>query len=672
MRNLFIAIFCLWLTILFPTHSSASVSVPYKTETITADGNVIETQTAYIPIGLFAKETNLRNPEDIYIDNENNVYVADSGTRTVTKLDEQGNILQVYGQDLLKQPMGVYATENAVYVADYGSQKVLKFSANGTLVKEYTRPTSPLFGKSAPYKPQKISVDQRGNLYVIGESATNGIIQLSQDGTFLGYYGANTLKPSVGTFIQDRLVTEQQKSKLFMKVPPAPSNISIDDRGLVYTVTSGTTWEAVRKLNIAGGNLLPPDIAEKTNLTDLAVGKIGNIYTIDSDGIISEYNATGNLLFTFGGKASETNRLGLTMQPTGIEVDNAGKLYVSDREQGVIQVFEPTQFTSILHEGLKLFDEGFYVQSEKYWDEILRLNASFGLAHTAKGEALYKQQQYDEALVEYKLANNKEGYSNTFWEIRYRWLENNLATVFIVLFVLLFARFIIRMVDKRKNILQPVRYIGNKMKQQKLIDELLFIFRFLRHPIDSLYYLKESEKVSILSASILYMVLVVEYIVKIYWTGFLFKNSVIEELNVFLEIGTVLIPLLLFVLINYLVSTITDGEGRFRDVYIGTIYSLAPVIIFILPVSIISNALTYNEAFIYTFAMQVMIMLSIVYLFITIKEIHDYTFWGTVRNILITLFGMFLTVLVVFVLYVLFDQLFDFVSSIIQEVILRV
>lgn len=672
MKKYVIAIFCLWLIILFPAYSSASVSVPYKTETNTADGNVIETQTAYVPIGIFAKESEIINPEDIYIDLDNHIYIADTGTQKVLKFDQEGNILQEYGEGLLQQPLGVFSDTNQnVYVADYGKEMVYKFSESGELVHEYAKPDSPLFGASSPYKPKKVAIDQRENIYIIGEGATNGIIQLSQDGTFLGYYGANTLEPTFGGAMQNFIATQRQRANLFLKEPPAATNISIDEQGLVYTVTSGTEWEAVRKLNIAGGNILPSNMSEEPNLVDLAIGTIGNIYTLGSDGVIYEYDSSGNLLFSFGGNTNDTNRLGLTTDPTGIDADNNGRLYVTDKERGVIQVFEPTEFTTTLHQGLALFEEGFYVESEEYWNEILRLNSSFGLAHSAMGEALYKQQLYDQSLHEFELANDKDGFSMAFWEVRYQWMEDNLAGVMLIIIALFFIRFVIKILDKKKQILNPLRKVRTTLNEFKLLREIFYITNFIKHPIDSLYYLKAYEKVSILSSAVLYVVLIIEYVLMIYWTGFLFTNRSLEEVHLLFEIGKVLLPILLFVVMNYLVSTITDGEGRFRDVFNGTIYSLAPFLLFILPVTLISNILTYNEAFVYNLAILIIIAWCIVLLFITIKEIHDYTFWGTVRNILITLFGMFLTVLVFFVLYVLFDQLFDFISAILQEVTLR-
>jgi hypothetical protein len=119
------------------------------------------------------------------------------------------------------------------------------------------------------------------------------------------------------------------------------------------------------------------------------------------------------------------------------------------------------------------------------------------------------------------------------------------------------------------------------------------------------------------------------------------------------------------------VSTISDGEGRVRDVIIGTAYSLFPYALIALPVAIISNVLTLNEIFLYTFSLNIMWVWTGIMLFIMVKEIHNYTFSETVRNVLVTIFTMALFLLTGYILYVLFNQLFDFVSAIIREIGLR-
>jgi len=54
-----------------------------------------------------------------------------------------------------------------------------------------------------------------------------------------------------------------------------------------------------------------------------------------------------------------------------------------------------------------------------------------------------------------------------------------------------------------------------------------------------------------------------------------------------------------------------------------------------------------------------------------VKEIHNFTVSETTRNILLTLFTMAIFLLTGYILYVLFNQLYEFILGIIREVGLR-
>ncbi|MGD6961074.1 YIP1 family protein [Fictibacillus phosphorivorans] len=658
--------------LLVPISSIASASVPYQTETLSADGQTIETQTAYTPVGTLLPDVEITNPEDIFSDSKGNLYIADSGAKRILVADRNGKFVREIGKGVLKSPTGVYVDEKErIFVADYEEEKIFRFSKDGKVEEEYGKPDSPLFGKSSSFKPQKVAVDRRGSIYVISEGSTNGIIQLSKDGGFLGYYGVNSTEGSFGTFLQKLLTSESKKANMFMKTPPAPDNIALDDQGLVYSVTEGTSNEVIKKLNVAGKNMLFPDISDEKSLQDIAVDHDGNMFVVSSTGEIYEYDSFGNLLFIFGGKDDGTNRLGLFKQPTGITIDPDGRLYVTDKERGMIQVFESTAFSKQVHEGIALFKEGRYVESQKYWEEVLKMNSSFGLAHSAMGSAYYKQQDYDKALEEYEFANDVYGYSDSFWEVRHAWMQENLETVLFALIFFAILYYIVKVIDKKKGILDQPRNGLRAIKKQRLIGELLFLFKFFRHPIDSFYYLKKKRYASILSATILYVILIVEYIYSRFYTGFIYK-TVSSDANLVGEVLLLLVPLALFIVVNYLVSTINDGEGRFKDIYIGTIYSLAPFLVFSPILTLLSNVLTYNEAFVYVFSIRIIYAWCLIILFIMLKEIHNYTFSDTIRNIFVTLFGMVIMLLVVFIVFVLIDQVYDFVYSIIKEAVLRV
>jgi len=226
--------------------------------------------------------------------------------------------------------------------------------------------------------------------------------------------------------------------------------------------------------------------------------------------------------------------------------------------------------------------------------------------------------------------------------------------------------------ERRYKWFDPIRRWLGKLKRIKLVDDLLFMFRFIRHPADSFYYIKKDLRGSLAFALLLYAWVVVVRVLSLYVTAFIFNPyASLSEIRVEIEVIQVVLIFGLWNAANYLVSTISDGEGRVRDVIIGSAYSLFPYALIVLPVAVISNVLTLNEEFIYTFSLNIMWAWTGIMFFIMVKEIHNYTFSETVKNVLLTIFTMALFVLAGYILYVLFNQLFDFVSAIVQEIGLR-
>ena len=231
---------------------------------------------------------------------------------------------------------------------------------------------------------------------------------------------------------------------------------------------------------------------------------------------------------------------------------------------------------------------------------------------------------------------------------------------------------VVRRLDKRYRWLDPARTWLRGLTRVKLIDDFVFMFRFIKQPADSFYYIKKKERGSLLFAGIIYVWVVAVRVLSLYLTGFVFNPFPDVA---FIPVGNEIVMTLLLIVLwnaaNYLISTISDGEGRVRDVIIGSAYSLFHYALFVLPIALLTNVLSLNEAFLYSFSMNIVWAWMGLMLFIMVKEIHNYSFWETVRNVLITIFTMALFVLTGYILYVLFNQLFDFVSAIFQEVRLR-
>jgi hypothetical protein len=220
--------------------------------------------------------------------------------------------------------------------------------------------------------------------------------------------------------------------------------------------------------------------------------------------------------------------------------------------------------------------------------------------------------------------------------------------------------------------LDPVREWLERLKQIKLVDDFLFMFRFIRQPADSFYYIKKDLRGSLTFAFVIYGWVVAVRVLSLYVTSFIFNPyTSTTYIRIENEIVYTILALVMWNAANYLVSTISDGEGRIRDVFIGSAYSLFPYVLFVLPIAIISNVLTMNEVFLHDFSLNLVYLWVGIMLVIMVKEIHNYSFSETVRNVLITLFTMGVFVLTGYILYVLFNQLYEFILAIMQELRLR-
>ncbi|SEM51544.1 Yip1 domain-containing protein [Paenibacillus sp. cl141a] len=645
----------------------AMAAAPYQTGTEGPGGMIVGTQTAYEPDGMIRLDVN--QPADLFHDEPTGkLYIADPGNARIV-VYEENNAPQTIGEDVLSNPSGVYvAADRLVYVADYGLKQIVVFDEQGKLVKQFGRPEEPIYGEKNDFAPKKVAVDKRGNIYVISEGSINGVVQLNNEGQFLGYVGANRTSLSMKMLIQRFIFTEGQKAQLFKSTPPSPTSIVLDYQGLLYTVTNGISSDGIKKLNIVGDNILSSNSWTSDSMVDIDVDAGGNIYTVDVNGLICVYDSFGNLLFMFGGGDDKYERQGLFKSASAIDVTDSGRtLYVADKERNVINRYSITPFGTKVYEGVDQYKQGLYVQSEDIWKEILKMNSYFILSYNSLAESYFKQNQNGKALESFRMAEDKEGYSDAFWKIRNDWLQQNINVVVYTVFAIIVASYVIRTLHRRYRVLQPFVRLRNRLAEIKLVKEIGFMFYFLKHPIDAVQELKERKRATVRSATVLYVWLLLLQVILVYAKGYLFASGDPDQMDLLPIMLTTAVPLLFWVVMNYMVSTISDGEGKLSEVYIGTVYALSPYLIFALPIALISNVLTYNEKFVYDYSMMLIQGWSLLLVCIMVKELHDYTFRQTVRNLFLTVFGIVLAALVIFLLVLLFNQEVEFIQTIIQE-----
>ena len=643
-----------------PVEALTQQSAPYVTYTIGPNGRKVQTQTAYEPAGYFDMDFNLSLPEDM-VRFGDDLYVADTGHQRIVKFNMatgEGTIL-IEG---LSQPTGIHVNEEGeLYVADKTDRVIYHYDAQMTLIQTYGRPDQAIFGAESPFVPMKVTSGPRGILYVVGEGSTAGLMQLNSVGEFIGFFATNTT-----TFSWLQTVSNFFGINRATNIPTSPTNVALDDKGSVFTV-SNLNNQQVKKFNIASQTIL--SMTQGTQPVSVHINNFGNIFTISQDGIITEYDSYGNMIFEFGGLDDGNRVSGLYVNPMDMLTDDDQNLWILDKGTGQIQLLQRSEFANLVHQGLINFKEGIYDLDQ--WEDVLRMNSLFALANASLARGHYRLQAYEEALRYYAIAFDRQGFSEAFWQLRYTWLELNLASVLFLLILVFAALKLWQWGKARLLTLDSVQHVLQQPFMQHVKEDLRLTRHVLAHPLDTYQDIKHLRKSSWLTATLLYLTVLIVSVLEIYTTGFIFQTVNLNQFHLLIHSFTVLGGLFLFVFSNYLVATITNGEGFFKDVYVATAHALIPYIILTPILAIISNGLTYNEWIVYQLLDGLRYLWSGILIVLMIKEIHNYDVKALLKNIFLTIFTMVMLILIGFLLYVLTTQLWNYVESIIQEVILR-
>ncbi|MDY0294194.1 MAG: hypothetical protein RBQ71_00130, partial [Acholeplasmataceae bacterium] len=179
--------------------------------------------------------------------------------------------------------------------SEYQSKTLLRFNFYASKNEPMTiigKPSAPIFQEGYPFAPQKVVVDQRGNMYITSVQSNNGLIMLNNQGEFLTFFAGNPIRLPLVDQIRALMLTDIQKEKL-----RAESNISIDyissvaidKKGFIYTVTSTLEDNVIKKFNVSGKNYFSTNTIGWVGAVDLWVGQYGNIIVVEDNGWINEY-----------------------------------------------------------------------------------------------------------------------------------------------------------------------------------------------------------------------------------------------------------------------------------------------------------------------------------------------------------------------------------------------
>ena len=607
------------------------------------------------------------------------IYVLDTGNDRLLILDTDFKLQAELTQFLwkgepttLNAPEGVFVSkEGLLYIADTGNERILVCDRAGNVQLEILRPDSRLLDETVEFKPRKVLADSNGNIYATMTGVYQGMLLFGPAGEFEGFFGSNTVELSASLLLDrfwKQLLSDEHQENISNYVPEEITNFAIDSKDFIYTVTqTQTVQKKLKKLNPAGDNILDSeDFGEletiwinrtptASRFVDVAVDEAGNINVLDQqNNRIFQYDAEGQQLFIFGGKGYQE---GTFMSPSAMACLGS-RVLVLDSQKANITVFAPTAFGEAVHEAVGYFNDGRYEESEELWRDILRLDHNYELAYISIGKALLAQGRYQEAAESFQLGHDREGNSEAFEALRNQAVHAWFPVICLGILVLL--GLLVWWASSRR-----------KKKKEPKPRRRMSPFAFLAHPIECAEEMKLKKSGSLAYAVLVLLVWMAVTFASYSLTGFRFNQNDPDQMNVFfLFLGT--IPLFaVWVTANWGVSTLADGKGRYKEIFIGSAYALIPYIGASVLAIALSHMLTISEGVYITWVMAAGYIWSGVVMLGVLSGLHEYTFTKTVGSTLLTILGVLVVTFLVFLVFSLIQQAVMFVYSIVNEMLYR-
>jgi hypothetical protein len=199
-------------------------------------------------------------------------------------------------------------------------------------------------------------------------------------------------------------------------------------------------------------------------------------------------------------------------------------------------------------------------------------------------------------------------------------------------------------------------------------SKLKFAFYLIFHPLNGYWELKREKKGDVYAASLILLMLVIIYILRRQITGFIFNYNIISQMNLLVQVTSVVIPFLLWCVANWCITTLVDGEGSIKDIYIASAYAFIPIVLLNIPMLILSRVLTVKELSVYTLIDGIAYIWTGFLMLTGIMTIHQFSLKKTILTIFIAILTMAIMVFLFMLFFSVIAQMINVVLLIYKEI----
>ena len=678
--------------------------IPYKNYTYWtgyANKKPIETKALFNPVDAIdltvfgdSEEMELQH---ICTDMDGNVNILDSGNgliyifspeynhiKTIDGIEYKGEKLKLIGAKGI-----YYDSKNTLYISDSQNKRIICKYSDST-VKLIEKPQNKVIPSDFDFIPTRVTRDKNGFLYILCEGSYYGLIVLSPENEFLGFFGANkvtaTVLDAVTEWITSIFETQAKHEASVKKLPYQMSDIAVSTSGFVCATTTEQNGQ-IRMFAPTGSNILraknqfemidgdsynfadfPSTFVQVTStwgtsteqkFMGITADDDGYIYALDStQGRIYMYDENCNLLTCFGGGIGTGKQVGTFYTPNSI-ASNGDDLLIIDFINKNLTVFRINEFGKQMKTAQQLTNKGEYAQSKSYWQSILSQDKNCQLAYIGLSKAAFDEGDYKTAMEYAKTGLDQKTYSQAYKFVRNEFVTKNFKWMVLILAVIIGLVIFLRI---------KARKMGWHFEiNPKLKVCLQTVFR----PIETYNLIAKNDMGSVPVAIGMLVLFYVSSVSTKLLGGFSMNLIDITDFNaIYVLLGTVGI-MVIYVIINWAVCTLFEGKGSLKKIFCASCYTLQPLIIYYILFIILSHIIIPSGNSALSLIESAFYLIFIIWMLLSITTIHDFTFFKAIGVGILIVVGMAIAMFIIFIMLTLGQNLIAFILGIIQEAIIK-
>jgi hypothetical protein len=200
------------------------------------------------------------------------------------------------------------------------------------------------------------------------------------------------------------------------------------------------------------------------------------------------------------------------------------------------------------------------------------------------------------------------------------------------------------------------------------LETLRYSLYVITHPLDGFWDLKHEKRGSLAAAHIIILLTLLTTIWRLQFSSFLFVKVRWNYINIYMIILGVLVPIGIACIANWGLTTLFDGKGTIKDIYMAIGYALTPYVLIQLPLIGISNLMTTEEGVFYYYLTRFSEIWCAMLIISAVMMIHDYSLQKALLAIIATVVGMMLIVFVVLLFFSVLSEAVAYFVSLYKEI----